>query len=84
MKKEIREKAKKIKDYKIINEQQAMAVLDKAHKDYLIKCGGYLSFFDFLQKEYNFDPQFWMRIARKVGFDVIRKGGCFYIKIEVE
>lgn len=75
--------AKKNTDYKTLNPQQAKQFLTNAMHVYLERCGGLEGFFDFLQKEYDCDPVFWVRTARKLGFDIIKKDAKFYLKIEM-
>lgn len=82
-KKEQQEKAKDSRNYKQINDLEAKIILEKAKKEYLEKCQGFESFFDFLQKEYGFNPTYWVRTARKIGYDIIKKGNKFYLKIEM-
>jgi len=69
--------------YKQINDAEAKVILERAKAEYLKVCGGYESFFDFLQKAYSMNPVYWVRTARKCGYDIIKKGNNFYLKIEM-
>lgn len=83
MQKEKRQTAKKTSEYKKINDAEARKFLERAKAEFIQKCQGYESFFDFLQKEYDCDPVYWVRTARSLGFDIIKKKNKFYLKIEM-
>lgn len=83
MQKEKRQQAKKSGDYKKINDAEARKFLERAKIEFTEKCQGFESFFDYLQKEYDCDPVYWVRTARNLGFDIIKRKNKFYLKIEM-
>ena len=78
-----KEESKKISDYKKLNDKEAKKFLEITQRQYIEECKGYESFFDFLKKRYECDPIYWVRTARKLGFDIIKKKNKFYLKIEL-
>ena len=50
------------------------------YTQYLEDNKGYLNILDYLQGNYNCDKDFWAKIARKAGLNVMKREGIYYIK----
>ena len=51
-----------------------------AYTDYTKDNKGYKNILDYLSGEYDFDRDFWAKIARKSGLHVIKRAGIYFIK----
>ena len=76
--------AKQPNDYKKQANTEDEKFLKARYAEFQLICSNYKNFFDFLEREYDCDPDYWVRKARKAGFEIIKKGNKFYMLIETD